>query len=448
MTNIFVDFNKQIGKIKPMHGVGQPPLLGISTECFKYLKEANIPYSRLHDVGGWHGGNMFVDIPNIFRDFEADETNPDNYDFTFTDILIAGLIENGCEPVYRLGVTIENFHIYRAYRIFPPKDMEKWARICEHIIRHYNEGWANGFKYNIQYWEIWNEPDNDQDGQKNAMWRGTAEDYYNLYRITAKHLKKQFGDSIKIGGYGSCGFYAVHTDQLLNEKAFGNIEPVPIEELQRRCYYYMDFFEGFLDMVSKENLPLDFFTYHSYGNVPETVKMQEYAERRLAEMGRPDTEIHLNEWNTHFHMFDRGTSAASAGAAAMMCAMQNTKMELMCYYDARIGVDVFSGLFNPLTLGKFCTYYSFKAFGNLFALGVQTSCISNSGEIYAVAATDGSKKALLISNLGEATDVVTNLTDDMRVFVIDEEHFMEETNISPINFSISKNQVIYIESRT
>lgn len=446
MTKINIDCNKYIGIIKPMHGVGQPPLLGISTEYFKYLKEANIPYSRLHDVGGWHGGNMFVDIPNIFRDFDADETNPDNYDFTFTDILIAGLIENGCEPVYRLGVTIENFHIYRAYRIFPPKDMEKWARICEHIIRHYNEGWANGFNYNIQYWEIWNEPDNDKDPERNAMWRGSKEDYFDLYRITSKHLKACFGDSIKVGGYASCGFYAVHTDQMLNEKAFGNIEPVPIEELQRRCYYYMEFFEDFIEMVQKENLPLDFFTYHSYGNVPETVKMQEYAEKKLSEIGRADTEIHINEWNTHFHMFDRGTSAASAGAAAMMCAMQNMKMSVMCYYDARIDPGVFSGLFNPLTLGKFCTYYSFKAFGNLYVLGNQTLCESDNPDVYAISATDGKKKAILISNIGENTEIVTNLSEDMKVYIIDQNNHMLEKELSPVCFSLNKNQVAYIES--
>ena len=111
MTNITIDFNEKIGKIKPMHGVGQPPFGGIDFSFIKYLKEANIPYSRLHDVGGWFGGNMFVDIPNIFRDFDADENDPASYDFVFTDMLIAALEENGCEPVYRLGVTIKDSHL-------------------------------------------------------------------------------------------------------------------------------------------------------------------------------------------------------------------------------------------------------------------------------------------------------------------------------------------------
>lgn len=156
---INVDFNKETGRIKPMHAIGQPPLDGISTRYFSYLEEAAIPYSRLHDVGGAYGGGRYVDIQNIFRNFDADETKEESYDFAFTDLLLKGLMDNGCEPYFRLGTTIENYHHIKAYNIYPPKDFAKWARICEHIIRHYTEGWADGYHYNIRYWEIWNEPE-------------------------------------------------------------------------------------------------------------------------------------------------------------------------------------------------------------------------------------------------------------------------------------------------
>ena len=73
MTRIKVDFGKTVGQIKPMHAVGQPPFLGgslsIDFSFMEHLTKANIPYSRLHDVGGAYGGNRFVDIPNLFRDF-------------------------------------------------------------------------------------------------------------------------------------------------------------------------------------------------------------------------------------------------------------------------------------------------------------------------------------------------------------------------------------------
>lgn len=56
MADITVDFHRSLGNIRPMHAVGQPPFgAGIRKLDFspmQLLKEANIPYSRLHDVGG------------------------------------------------------------------------------------------------------------------------------------------------------------------------------------------------------------------------------------------------------------------------------------------------------------------------------------------------------------------------------------------------------------
>ena len=91
------DFTKTNGKIKPMHAVGQPPADicddGIDNSMFHYLTEANIPYCRMHDTGGNYGANVFVDVPNLFRDFDADENDPASYDFAFTDALFEKMVE-------------------------------------------------------------------------------------------------------------------------------------------------------------------------------------------------------------------------------------------------------------------------------------------------------------------------------------------------------------------
>ena len=88
---------------------------------------------------GRFGGGVYVDIPNIFPNFDADPDDPASYDFTFTDAYLSGLVKSGVEPFYRLGVTIENYHEIKAYRIYPPKDPQKFAKICEMMIRHFNE---------------------------------------------------------------------------------------------------------------------------------------------------------------------------------------------------------------------------------------------------------------------------------------------------------------------
>ena len=62
------------------------------------------------------------------------------------------------------------------------KDFRKWTEICAGIVRHYNCGWANGFKFGIKYWEIWNEPENP------PMWDGTRQEFFELYRTASLRL--------------------------------------------------------------------------------------------------------------------------------------------------------------------------------------------------------------------------------------------------------------------
>ena len=136
MVSIQADFNQFVGKIKPLHGGGQLTISSKGYNDFHLFTDIGVPYSRLHDVGGDFGAGKYVDVPNIFRNFDADENDPESYDFVFTDRLIEDLINAGIEPYFRLGVTIENAAGVKPYTIFPPSDYEKWARVCEHIMAH------------------------------------------------------------------------------------------------------------------------------------------------------------------------------------------------------------------------------------------------------------------------------------------------------------------------
>ena len=439
------DFDKIIGKVKPMHAVGQPPVEvgdnGVEDDMFHYLTEANIPYSRLHDTYGAYANNVFVDITNLFRDFDADENDPESYDFAFTDELLSKMIAAKVEPYFRLGVTIENAHMVKAYRIFPPKDPAKWARICEHVIRHYNEGWANGFHFGIKYWEIWNEPDNEESIELNNMFKGTAEEYYELYAVTSKHLRECFGDSIKIGGYASTGLYVGYMEQ---EEKYR--QPHEITHWEARAIYHTKYFLGFLERVKRDGLPLDFFSHHSYMDVRRTMDIQHYTERILAEAGFHDIEIHLNEWNTDRTRETRGTTKASADVAAMMMAMHATKMSMMCYYDARVGISVYGGLFNPMTYEPYCTYYSFKAFGKLYAMEDQIEVTGDFDDgLYAMATTNGKEHGILITNIGEEKEIETNLGRGYTAHRIDEKHFMTKVRVSVKKFKLKQYDTLYIE---
>ena len=383
MANINIDFTKTVGKIKPMHAVGQPPMLGISDSMFHYLTEIGAPYSRLHDVGGMYASYKWVDIPNIFRDFDADENDPASYDFAFTDIIINALIKAGVEPFFRLGVTIENYAAVKAYRIFPPKDFGKWARICEHIIRHYTEGWADGFNHKITYWEIWNEPDNGPTHEDNQMWWGTKEEFFELYDIASKHLKKCF-PHLKIGGYASCGFYAISGRWI------------PEAKVSPRREYFNQFFIEFLEYIKNSGAPLDFFSWHTYDDVENNIHYAHYAREMLDKYGFTETETTCNEWLPVPKM--RGTYHQAAHVAAVMLAFQNCPLDSAMIYDARCGVSNYSALFNPETAKPYPAYYAFTAFSRLYKLGNQVELSCDDEDVYAVAATDGKRGCLVISN--------------------------------------------------
>ena len=449
MTRITVDANENIGRIKPMHAVGQPPFRGgfasIDFSPMQILKDANIPYSRLHDVGGAFGGNRYVDVPNIFRNFDADENDPASYDFAFTDELLKGMAEYGVKPYYRLGVTIENQSQIKPYRIYPPTDYAKWAKVCEHIIRHYNEGWADGFEYGIEYWEIWNEPENREILNKNQMWRGTKEQYYELYDVTSKHLKGCFGDKIKVGGYASCGFYGI----------FGNPEKYGISAKRRdeerynseKEEYRIQFLFGFFDYIKKHNSPIDFFSWHTYGTV-DTVSVEAvFLDKILKQYGYEHIETHLNEWNlSHNRGINTSNSYASSQVAAMMCEMQHQSTSMLMYYDSRyVNISAYAGFYDVVTCEPSCVYYIFKAFGELYALQNEVKCGFSNENLYVLAAGNNENVAVLITNTGNDDKIEINLTSDYTVYLIDENNLMTETDKNPVRFMLGKNQTVLIK---
>ena len=360
------------------------------SDMMHYLTEAGIPYSRLHDVGGVFGGGRFVDIPNIFRNFDADVNDPASYDFTFTDVLLEGLVHAGVEPYYRLGITIENQAEIKAYHTHPPKDYEKWAQICEHIIRHYTEGWANGYHWDIEYWEIWNEPDLDPDDSTHKRcWGGTAAQFYELYCIAHKHLKACF-PHLKIGGPALCSV----TDS---------------RDIMEDMFAYLN--------RDGRHAPLDFFSWHTYHwRIDKFLWRSNELHQILIKNGYVDTELVLDEWNymeswnhqpRSFRKLVGATGAAFCGA--VMIAMQSTPNTIGAYFEADV-IKEWCGLFQvkDMAIGPRkenkdrCIleprkpFYAFKAFGKLLSLGTEVECFSEDNGVYVCAAKNEEEQAIML----------------------------------------------------
>ena len=395
---IRIDPNEAIGPVKPVNGVGQPPMVGALGDwpMMHYLKEAGIPYSRLHDVGGWLGGGLYVDIPNLFPDFDADEDDPASYRFAYTDSLMKALDENGVEPFFRLGVTIENFaeRGYPPVNILPPKDFAKWGRICAHVIRHYTEGWADGFRMKVTYWEIWNEPENHPDDNRNPMFRAPFSEYMRLYGTVAPYLKAEF-PHLKIGGYGHCGFYAgVGSDHI------------PAANSSPRMEYFVECSHRFLAAARDNGWPLDFFSFHSYSPPVEAMRQVRFADEHLNEYGftADRCERIFNEWLPYVAHDNLGTPLQAAGVAAELISLQNGPCDVACIYDAKCGLGNYSPLFNPFTYKPHKAYYAFTAFNELRKRGTAVEVETGGTSLVAAAARgDDGSLAVMIANDSDGT---------------------------------------------
>ena len=369
-----VDFNNVSGKIKPMNAVNNGPYGDEvrKTGNFVYYKALEIPYARLHDAAFYtpYGGEWTVDVHRIFRDFSADVNDENSYDFLPTDGYLKKIKDAGTEVFYRLGASIEH---YKKCGTFPPADYEKWAKICEHIIMHYNQGWANGFEMGIEYWEIWNEPDCVNPDGSNPCWQGTKEQFFDFYSVVAKYLKNKF-PKLKIGGPAI-------------------------------CYYDSGFAKEFLPFAKENGVPIDFFSYHCYAYTVDYIGEIIVKFRKLLdENGYRDTETILNEWNYVLgwtgDAFKKTVDTVmglkgSSFVLGAMCVGQATPLDMLMYYDARPCKH--NGIFGLSGDDLLKTYYVFKAFSEVRKLGGYVKADFDGEKIYSVSATNGNEHAVLLT---------------------------------------------------
>ncbi len=373
MTSIKLNLKNTNGKIKPMNAVNNGPNapgVRASYSNFDTYKAARIPYARNHDASFFtgYGGEHTVDVHRIFRNFDADVNDPASYIFEPTDEYLKNIIATGTKVFYRLGASIE--HGYK-YGTRVPKDYVKWAQICEHIIRHYTEGWANGFNYDIEYWEIWNEFDCRNADGSNPCWQGTDQEFYDFYCVVAKYLKEKFPNR-KIGGPALANIWGYATD-------------------------------SFFQAIKEQNAPIDFFSYHWYG-----CKLEHYEESLnrtqevLEKYGLGDKEKILNEWNYirgwradnwNYSLKTEKNLKGASFITGAMCIGQALPLDMLMYYDAR--PCAMNGMFAHETYECLKGYYSIASYSDLAELGNYIDCGYSKDNIYYTAATNGTESAVL-----------------------------------------------------
>ncbi len=430
------DIQKKLGGFKPLNATNGGPWYNRRTNdqlCsnFESYKAARIPYQRNHDsaVHGVYGGPYSYDITCIFPRFEADVNDPKSYDFECTDEAILSALEAGTQTFFRLGQTIE--HQIKKHGTIPPEDFNKWAVICEHIIRHYNEGWANGYNLNMEYWEIWNEPDLDPDDCDNKRtWGGTEKEFFNLYEIAAKHLKKCF-PNLKIGGP------ALACDE--------------------------EWAERFLCEMQKRNVPIDFFSWHYYGNDPkQLVQKAERLKEMLVKYGYGEAESNLNEWNyikgwTDEFVYSLKMINGIKGAAFIMAVMsvsQASSIDMLMYYDTR--PSRFNGVFDFYTAEPISGYYPMLWYGKFYDMKDYIKSDNEIDDIYSLCGVDDDGKVMSVITYYSNNDDAENKNiqidfgkaGEYEIYLLDGGHNGELVNTtSDLNFDMKVNSCILIKEK-
>ena len=438
---ITINSAKVVSPMKPMHSTNNgppygPAYRGVGTprgdrNNFFTFSELCVPYVRNHDasLSEAYGSQHVVDIHCIFPDFSRDVDDPDAYDFAMTDAYNQNIMAAGSQVFYRLGASIE--HWIRKYGTHVPADFLKWTKICEHIIMHYNEGWANGFHQGITYWEIWNEPDNVKPNGYSACWQGTVEQFYDLYETAAKYLKNRF-PHLKIGG-----------------PALANKE---------------DWAEKFLREMAKRQVPMDFFSWHIYTTDPKKISRKAATfQKMMDDNGYGDAENILNEWNyvtDWMNSLDyvraiKGMKGAAFSAAVLCEGQNNRDLDMLMYYDARIE-KTWNGMFSSDTLEPIKGYYPFKMFNTLYQMKNQTECVCEDPDLFAISATNGEEKAAMIAYytmdpeaVAKTVTVSSDFSKGVACYLLDEKHDCEKVmtyDSGDISFTLQPNTVVLLKS--
>jgi len=435
MANITINLNDSAQKVKPLHCTTGGPVQPHSyMGTFDYFKKIGFPYVRLHDCAlhSYYGGHHVVDISGIFPDFDKDAYDEASYDFTLTDKFLNNIRSCGSGIFYRLGQSIE--HWVKKYGSNPPKDFQKWAIICEHIIKHYNQGWCNGFFWNIKYWEVWCEPDNMP-----ACWTGTMRQFYDLYEITAKHIKSAIPD-VLIGGPGFAEWSIAN----------GTLEK-------------------FIKYMAENNVPLDFLSWHTYSrDIEEYTKRAVIVRELLDKYGYNDAQSILDEFNYLINWQEgmvpsiekrQGIEGACL-VSSLMATIQNMSVDMLFYYDTR--PSAFNGIFNFYDCKPLKTYYVFLMFSWLYKLQTQINTSCDDENVYVLAAGSRNECGIMITyyslddEAGEKELVINTgeeIDTEFDVILLDKNTNAEKTETihsksGKVKITVSNNAVVYLRKNT
>ena len=375
--SVIIDFSKKCGKIKPLNSLTRGPLFNtpVPIDLGSTYRELGVSIVR---TGGYECADtdaLGLDVSRIFPAPMLDERFPESYDFDFADRYMKSVKDSGAVIYLRLGESLDRYS-YNSTR--PHLNPEKWARVAEKIIRHYNNAWGGGLRLGIKYVEIFPGADRMPVFLKNPKL------YYEFYRIVSSHLKEAF-PTLRIGAYSMGGFASLNHYNAGSE--------------QKR---YITFLEGFLAYISSKttHAPLDFLSWQcSPESAEELVIHSNYARSYLSQYGFKKCLSIVSELAPVSDNPKLSRSYPSLLAASLINA-QNAFIDMIFYKDAH-PYSPSNALFtvdDGISVHRYASFGVYSSFGRLLSLGSEAYTSDNfRKEIYTLGAVGRGGGALLVA---------------------------------------------------
>lgn len=294
---IVVVSSSQIGVIRDLisKAAGEPANIHVYNN--KILGTYSKPWRNLAQGGedhAWRMGNItnsvkqlnpeYIRIDHIydFYDVVIGSDGSYSYDFSKLDLVINDILATGAKPYIALSYMPPQFA--NGDIVGQPNNYIDWQVLVQRTIQHISgtRGISN------VYYEVWNEPD------LFGGWKYYGDkNYLNLYRYAAIGASYVSGvQPFKLGGPATTGFYKSWADALV-------------------------------DFADKNNLKLDFISWHRYSTNLDLFKDDILAVRTLMQKYpwlEDQLEYHITEWghsSENNSGYDTNYSAAHAVAASI-----------------------------------------------------------------------------------------------------------------------------------
>lgn len=302
------------------------------------------------------------------------------------DIYVKNIIDMGAKPLMCLSYMPWRLREDHSAGIGSwPKNYKDWQKLVKMTVLRYNKE----KNYNIEYWEVWNEPEN----KSFNFWKGRAQvgeslnKLIKLYEFSVKGIEdaEKEGDfKVKIGGFGLAG-----------------------------CTTHI------MERLVKEGLRVDFISWHHYGNLSggnfdlEKLREEIVKVKNIVGNGK---ELVISEWNasvtnTLYGRMVNRSHIGAAYAAAAISTMINNKISLACFSQIRenYSASIWSlGMFYPDSKYIKPVFNVFKMYHMLEPYKINLENSSNSyitGGI-ATKSTDGSRIKIIIWHRGEEKELI------------------------------------------